>query len=67
MGGACSTDGRCEKLIESFWSENLKGKDHSEDINVEGRIILERILGEKCGKLWTALIWFRIGTSDGLL
>jgi hypothetical protein len=25
----------------NFWSENLKGRDHSEDLDVEGRIILE--------------------------
>jgi len=25
----------------TFWSENLKGKDHAEDLDVDGRIILE--------------------------
>jgi hypothetical protein len=29
-----------------FWSENLKGRDHSEDTGVDGRKILERILGK---------------------
>jgi hypothetical protein len=24
-----------------FWSENLKGRDHSEDLGVDGRIIFE--------------------------
>jgi hypothetical protein len=24
-----------------FWSENLKGRDHLEDVGVDGRIILE--------------------------
>jgi hypothetical protein len=28
-----------------FWSEKLKGKDHSEDIGVDRRIILKWILG----------------------
>jgi hypothetical protein len=32
-----------------FWSENLKGRDHSEDLRVDGRIILERILEKVCG------------------
>jgi hypothetical protein len=25
---------------KKFWSENLKGRDHSEDLGVDGRIIL---------------------------
>jgi hypothetical protein len=29
-----------------FWLEDLKGKDHLEDIGVVGKIILERILGK---------------------
>jgi hypothetical protein len=28
------------------WSENLKGKDHSEDFGISGKIILEGILGK---------------------
>jgi hypothetical protein len=31
---------RCEMYIK-FLSENLKGRDHSEDLGVDGRIILE--------------------------
>jgi hypothetical protein len=27
-----------------FWSENLKGSSHSEDLGVDGKIILESIL-----------------------
>jgi hypothetical protein len=33
-------------LYTKFWSENLKGRDHFEDLGVD-RIILEWILGEK--------------------
>jgi hypothetical protein len=29
-----------------FQSENLKGRDHAEDLSLDGRIILERILGK---------------------
>jgi hypothetical protein len=29
-----------------IWSENLKGRDNSEDLDVDGKIILEWILGE---------------------
>jgi hypothetical protein len=41
MGRICSTRGSYEKLIRKFWSENLKGRDHLEDLGVDGRIILE--------------------------
>jgi hypothetical protein len=33
--------------------ENLKERGHTDDLGVEGRIILEWILGEKGGKAWT--------------
>jgi hypothetical protein len=29
-----------------YWLENLKGKDHSEDPDTDGKIILEGILGK---------------------
>jgi len=29
-----------------FWSEILKGRDHSEDLGVDGRIISESIFGD---------------------
>jgi len=34
-----------------YWSENLKGIDHSEDLGVDGKLILERILDKQNGKL----------------
>jgi hypothetical protein len=45
VGGACSTHGLCEKIHIKFWSENLKGRDHLEDIGKEEKIILKWILG----------------------
>jgi len=30
-----------------FWVENLKGRDHLEDLGVDGRIILEWLLGRE--------------------
>jgi len=33
-----------------------EGKNHSEDLDVEGRIILEWILGKWDGKVWTGFI-----------
>jgi len=39
-------------MHSKFWSKNLKGRAYSEDIGVDGRIILEWILRnemESCG------------------
>jgi hypothetical protein len=49
------------------WSENLKGRDLSEELGVDGRIILEEILGKEGGKVWTGCIWLRIGINGELL
>jgi len=29
-----------------FWLENLMGRDHSEDLDIDGRIMLHGILGK---------------------
>jgi hypothetical protein len=39
-----------------FWLENLKGRDHSEDLDVDEKIILEWVLVILNGKLWTRCI-----------
>jgi len=44
-----------------------EGENHKEDLGVDGRMISEWILGEQGGKLWIGRIWFRRGTSGGLL
>jgi hypothetical protein len=46
--------------------QNMKGRDHLEDLGVDGKIILEWFLGKYGMKLWTGCIWVRIGTSGGL-
>jgi len=46
--------------------ENLKGRNHLEDLGIDGKIILEWMLG-KWGKAWIECIWLRIGTGGGLL
>jgi hypothetical protein len=33
----------------AFWSESLKGRDHVEDLNVDGRKILEWTLWKNSG------------------
>jgi hypothetical protein len=64
MGETCTTHGGDDTR---FWLGNLKGRDHSEDLGIDGKIILEWIIERWGQKLSTALIWFRIGASGGLL
>jgi hypothetical protein len=42
----------------------MKGRDHSEDIDVDGRIILECTLG-KWGEMWIGFIWLKCGPVTG--
>jgi len=51
MGAACSTHGRYKKSICNFLLENLKGRDHLEDLGVVGRKILDWSLEEQGGKV----------------
>jgi hypothetical protein len=67
MGGACSMHERDENCIYNFGWKSLKGRDHSEDLRVDGRIVLECNLGKEGGRVWTGLIWLRLLTSIGLL
>jgi hypothetical protein len=54
-------------MCTKFWSENLNGKDHSEDLGVDAKIILKYILGKYGGKLWTGFIWLKTWISSGFL
>jgi hypothetical protein len=45
----------------------FRGMDHSEDIRIDGMIILEWILGKWGERAWTGCIWLKTGTSGGLL
>jgi hypothetical protein len=46
---------------------NLKERDHLQGLGIDGKVIVEWILWKEGGKVWTGLIWLRIGTSGGLL
>jgi hypothetical protein len=44
---------------------NLKGRDHSEDIGVDRRIILQGVLGKQRGRVCTGFtrLWVEAGSS----
>jgi hypothetical protein len=44
MGGESSTHGRYENAY-NIWVEKMKGRDHSENLGIDEKIILEWILG----------------------
>jgi hypothetical protein len=50
-----------------FWLKNQTERDHSDDLGVDGKMIVELILRKYGGKLWIGCIWLRIGTSGGLM
>jgi hypothetical protein len=54
----------CMECIWGFRWESQKERDHQEDQDVAGWIILEWILEKQDRVVW---IWLRIGTSLGLL
>jgi hypothetical protein len=50
MDGACSKHERDEKMHTKFWLGILNGRDHLEDVGVDGRIILEWVLRNRVGR-----------------
>jgi hypothetical protein len=65
MGGPCSTNGGGTLL--DYWWESQRKRDHLEDQDVGGWIILGWILERWDGVMWTGLVWLRIGTGGELL
>jgi hypothetical protein len=65
MGGHVAYMGG--KKCTQFFSENLMGRDHLEDLGIDRKAISECILGKYGGKVWTGCIWFRTGTSGGVV
>jgi hypothetical protein len=43
----------------------MRERDHLEDPDVDGKIILRWIFRKWDVKVWTESIWLRIGTGDG--
>jgi len=53
-----------------LWLDNLKGRDHLEQLGIDGGMMMmmmmmmtEWSLEKQGGKAWTGFIWLRIGTS----
>jgi hypothetical protein len=46
--------------------KSLNGRDHSEDPDIDGRIILKWILGKQDVRVRTVFIWLSTGTDGGL-
>jgi hypothetical protein len=53
------------EMHTKFWLENLKGRDHSEDLATDGRIILTMISDTQGRKVCNGCIWVSIGTTAG--
>jgi len=49
--------------VKKLLSKNIKGRDHLEHLEVDGKITLEW----NGGKVWAGFIRFRIGTCSELL
>jgi hypothetical protein len=63
MWHAC---GRSE-VFTGFWLGGPKGRDHWEDLGVDGRITLRWTLGRQGYMAHTGFGCLRIGSSGGLL
>jgi hypothetical protein len=48
-------------MCTEFWLDTLKGRDNSEDQDINGRILLKWILGKQGLGMWIGFIWLRIG------
>jgi len=45
----------------------MKGREHSEDLGIDGNVVLECILRKLGGELRTGCIWLGIWATVGLL
>jgi hypothetical protein len=67
MGWPCSTNGGEEEARIDNWWESQRERDHWEDQDVDGWIILGWILERWNGVMWTGLVSLRMGTGGELL
>jgi hypothetical protein len=50
-----------------FRFETLKGRNHSEDLVVDGMKLFKWTLRKEDMGMWTGFIWLRIGIDGGIL
>jgi hypothetical protein len=53
--------------VYRFWWGNLREKDHLEDPDIDGRLLLRWIFRKLDVRSWTGSSWLRIGTGGGHL
>ena len=53
------------EMHTEVWYGDHMGRDHSEDLCLDGRIILKLIFKDLNGDAWTGLLWLRTGTGAG--
>jgi hypothetical protein len=46
-----------ERCVQNL-SGNTKGRDNTEDLVIDGRMILKRILQKQDVRAWTGFVWF---------
>jgi hypothetical protein len=49
-------------VLTGFWWGNLCERDHLEDLDIDGKIILKWKVKNSDGRSWTGFIWLRIET-----
>jgi hypothetical protein len=54
-------------VFKGFWLGGPKGRDHREDLDVDGRITLRWTLGRQRSIRRTGFGWIRVGSSGEIL
>ena len=67
MGGVCSTYRGEERRYRGFWWGNVRERDHLENPDIYGRIILRWIVMKWDVGVWTGSRLLRVGTDSGLV
>jgi hypothetical protein len=58
--------GRKETLTKFLWG-NLKQRRHFEELEMDGKLKLKRVLKKYDRRKWIGLIWLRISTIGRLM